>query len=309
MKKLNLFFVIALIAGLGFFTGCEEETAVGPTITFFGGEFIDEDATVEPGAALDFKVSLVKGDAGLDEFVVVSQNADVFGPMTGTDLDNADQDYTINLTAPLNEGDYEYLFKLTDKDGLTDTKSIIITVEGSVTASLETYSDITLDNFPNGPTTGGSHNLFVDLETGDTYTQDDLEGDASLEDKIDIYFFRHSVFKATYPDFTLRSASNTGLKDLYDTYQNYSPTYAPSSMNTTTLEVVSVSDWAGLDIETIGSTTTGISGDETVDLDAGDFVGFTTSDGNSGIIKIEAVNPATSYLESTMKISIKIVVQ
>ena len=135
MKKINLFVSIALVGILGVFSGCEDDdgTALGPTIDFIGGEYIDEDATVEPGAELKFKWQVTKGDASLDEFKIVSQNEDVFGPVTGGDLDNSLYIDETTLTASEEEGVYDYVFRATDKDGNVTSETIKITVEKATT--------------------------------------------------------------------------------------------------------------------------------------------------------------------------------
>ncbi|MBN1132001.1 MAG: hypothetical protein JXR52_02785 [Bacteroidales bacterium] len=128
MKKLNVFLALILLGFAGIFFSCETEEALGPTLEFFGGEYIDENVTVEPGADLKFSWLATKGDANLKSFSITRDGVTLDG-YPDEDIENDNYSDQVTLIAPLNEGAYVYVFKVTDNGGLSDEVSITVTVE------------------------------------------------------------------------------------------------------------------------------------------------------------------------------------
>ena len=307
MRKItNLFLALGVIAMMGVATSCEDTNTNPPVIEFLNGV---NETTLDAGVTSYTIAGNISSDAGLDEvklFKVTNAGETQMNDAITKFNDKNSFDFQFQITG-ISE-DLTIKVQATDKDNLTASKNFMIHFTSGSTMTVETFPNITLDNYPNGPSTGTSHKLFLDLLTGDKYSQSELEADASLKDAIDVYFFRHSQFKSTdYPDFTIRSANNTGLKDLYDTYQNYQPVYVPADMNNTKVGIVDVSDWNSLDVATIESLAGSVSNSATADLDAGYFVAFETSSGNQGVIKVESVTPGDTYLSSTITVSVKVI--
>jgi hypothetical protein len=132
MKKISLLLAAVFISFIGIFNSCDEaEELLGPKLEFFGtGGYIDEDVTVEPGAAISFSWLAKKGASNLASFSISRDGATLTGyPDEDIEKDNyTDQ---VILEAPLNEGAYVYTFTITDNKDMTASVSFTITVEAT----------------------------------------------------------------------------------------------------------------------------------------------------------------------------------
>ncbi|MBN1116686.1 MAG: hypothetical protein JXA77_05760 [Bacteroidales bacterium] len=127
MKRLNYFLVGLVTLGSMVFTSCDptETDPIGPSITFKADGII-ADATINSGEKANFSWEAIKGDASLAEFTIRINNQDVEGfPITDIDKDEYQATWDTTLS---DEGDYTFAFIIEDKDGMTDTKNITITV-------------------------------------------------------------------------------------------------------------------------------------------------------------------------------------
>ena len=79
MKKVHVIIGLLFFAMLALFVECTEEEASGPTLSLFGGEFIDADATVAPGAVLAFSWNAQKGDAKLESVTITRDQVALSG--------------------------------------------------------------------------------------------------------------------------------------------------------------------------------------------------------------------------------------
>lgn len=129
MKKLSFLTALILMSFIGFFSGCEDTTEkVGPSLQFFGGDYIDDDFTAEPGGVLAFSWLATKGDANLISFSIERDGVTLAG-YPDEDIPNDNYQATVQLEAPQNEGAYVYEFIVTDNNDLTASESFTITVE------------------------------------------------------------------------------------------------------------------------------------------------------------------------------------
>ncbi|HER07807.1 MAG TPA: hypothetical protein ENO20_02750 [Bacteroides sp.] len=128
MKRLAIFFPVLFIGLVGLFHSCGEEEMLGPNLQFFGGEYIDADETVEPGAELKFSWLATVGTSDLASFSITRDGITLTGyPDNDIPKDNySDQ---VTLIAPLNDGAYVYVFTVTDENIMSDSKTFTITVE------------------------------------------------------------------------------------------------------------------------------------------------------------------------------------
>jgi hypothetical protein len=133
MKKLSNYFFVLTAALAMVFTSCsDDENALGPNIVFKAGtDLTTGDATVDQGATVNFSWEVNKGDAKLAEFTIRIGALDADGfPVDNIDKDQYEDTYSVTL---LDAGVYEFTFIATDKDGLKDIKTIVITAEAATT--------------------------------------------------------------------------------------------------------------------------------------------------------------------------------
>lgn len=130
MKKLNLLIALLAIAMIGFMSSCTKD-AVGPTIVLTA-DGLTADATLDPGESFTLAWSIQAGDAKLASLTITKNDINVTG-YPDEDIPTDNYVGSADLTADPNEGSYVYKVIVTDKDGLTDEKSVTITVEQSGT--------------------------------------------------------------------------------------------------------------------------------------------------------------------------------
>jgi hypothetical protein len=129
MKRLSFLSFFILITFAGFFTECDDTTEKeGPTLTFFGDDYIDEDVTVEPGGVLKFSWLATKGSSNLASFMIERDGVTLSG-YPDEDIPKDNYQGSVELEAPLNEAVYIYKFTVTDYNDLTASESFTITVE------------------------------------------------------------------------------------------------------------------------------------------------------------------------------------
>jgi len=130
MKKVHVIFGLLIVAMLTMFMECGDDEALGPALQLYGGAFIDSDETVPAGAVLSFSWHATKGDAKL-ESMTISREGNALVGWNEKEIPNSENESytdTALLEAPLNEGAYTYALIVTDKDALTATQSVVITV-------------------------------------------------------------------------------------------------------------------------------------------------------------------------------------
>jgi len=151
MKKFSFRLLSVLfLGGTLFLTSCsdDEDEAVGPSLQFFATG-VNGDVTLEPGEVFTVSWDAQAGDANLQTFSVTKNGVDANGAnnsypveLSGSDRDRytADDDFT----ADPNEGVYAYVFTVRDRDGLSASRTINVTVEeSSTTTPLSDAQDFT----------------------------------------------------------------------------------------------------------------------------------------------------------------------
>ncbi len=140
MRKItNLFLALGVIALMGVTTSCEDNTTpgMGPTLSLKQTDStISTSATVEPSSKMMFYVVAQKGDVNLESFTVINDLGSDLNPfpLEGSTLpDKSAFNQIVTITAPADEGDYNYTFILTDKDGLQDKQMVTIAVASAST--------------------------------------------------------------------------------------------------------------------------------------------------------------------------------
>ncbi len=169
MKNIKNLIGLLLMAAIIGFTSCSEDDddVIGPSISFFGGDFIDGDYIAAPGETLQFSWLATQGDAKLESFSVTKESV-TLEDYVEPDIPKDNYQDTLSTDAPLNVGSYIYAFKVTDKDGETASKSFTITVEEQA-SDIETYSSTTIVSAYLAATAGSQ---YMDATTGTTYRHD-----------------------------------------------------------------------------------------------------------------------------------------
>jgi hypothetical protein len=292
MKKAHVILGLILVAMLAMFVECVDEEAAGPTITLAGGEYIDSDETVAPGATLKFSWTAQKGDANLD-FITITRDE---SPLLGWDekeIPNNQNDIYVDsasFTALLNDLSYTYMITVTDKDALTASRSVVITVDHTIGGNpINSYEAILMGGLNN--TEYGS---FLDAEEGDVYL---LGAASSNPDIIDMVYYYGATNNATLcapNDPTVNGGSGN-----FDVCSNWTQKNA-TDFGTTSITGSEFDDIDN-DSEIVGLT--GLSESKMTGLLVGNVVAFETVGGKKGLVKVTALENSNS---GTITIQVKI---
>jgi hypothetical protein len=131
MKKLNVLFILGLIASIGFFTSCDDGVdPVGPEIIWSNYDGADIDRALGEEIGITFTVR--QGDSKLEDVVVKLGQGVIYTASDDEDI-NVEDNMEIVLNQTLeNVGSQTLTITATDKDGLTDEKTVAINVESDM---------------------------------------------------------------------------------------------------------------------------------------------------------------------------------
>jgi hypothetical protein len=281
MKTIKLFFFAAVVLAAGFFTSCTDDTtATGPVIEFISGTgILTADATVTTGQEFSFKWIVTQGTAKLSEFTIRLENADVTGfPNTDVPSDSYSDTYTTSKDVA---GVYEYTFIATDKDGLQDTKTIVVTVQAAG-VDVDSYTDIIL-GADNNATLGSS---FASID-GSIYLLADAKTNS---DKVDFVYFYGATNKAT-----IAAPSDADAQTVFSSPTSGIATWTvknATSLATTTLTAAQF-DAIATDLD-IAAVTAGTVGTKVNNLAVGNVIYFETASTSAnpskkGLAKVTAL--------------------
>ena len=292
MKKVHVIFGLLIVAVLTMFMECGDEEAAGPTISLYGGRYIDSDETVPPGATLRFSWTAEKGDANLDVITIDRDDAPLTGWIDKEIPSNKNDIYTdsASFSAPLTEGSYTYGITVTDKDDLTASRSVVITVDASAAGNpINSYDAILMGGLSNA-----SYGSFLDAEEGDVYM---LAAATSNPVIIDIVYYYGSQNNATFcapSDPTVNGGAGN-----FDVCANW--TTKNSTMFGTTTITPGVFDDIDNDSEII--TLSGLSNTKMTNLVVGSVIAFETVNEKKGLVKVTALESSNS---GTISIQVKV---
>jgi hypothetical protein len=123
MKYRTLYLLLLLLAITA--SGCEKKK--NPTVTLLNGSFIITNTSIGPGGLLKFKWEASKGKSDLSSFTVQIDGTDQPGFPKASIPADVYLD-SIYLEGPSTGGDYSFLFQVTDADGNTGSRGLVITV-------------------------------------------------------------------------------------------------------------------------------------------------------------------------------------
>lgn len=300
MKENEIKFGLVAIAFALLFTACAEETpSPPPEINFLNTDPIvlevGENSTLINGAILaEAGLATVRvlevTDAAETQIALYESFSS--GPVTTTD------NVTYSISFPVTDitENIEVKFEVTDKDDQYVSKSI-----GILAVNLFESSD-TLNAQANGPISAGENKSFLSTADGETYTLNEINGDALKAAKVDIMFMRHTIHKASFPDFSLRSPDEPGISTYFTDIGLDFP--SSDNLNSTTLMLVTTElDWDNMDAQEFAAAVEGVeSGTDKIDnLDDGDIVAFMTEGSKKGLIHVVKVVDPGSVSERYMK--------
>ncbi len=288
MKKISLLLTVVLVGFVGIFTSCDEAAdLLNPKIEFFGGNYIDEDVTVEPGAAISFSWLATKGTNNLKSFSIARDGVTLAGyPDEDIEKDN----YTDNVTleAPLNEGAYVYTFTVTDSKDKTASESFTITVEASGgpvmtwTKTLGSHQSATGSSFAS--------------TTGTVYGIADAKTNSAAVDFMYFYGVDNQATLAAPDD-----------ADVSSVFASADGPASWSTRNATRFKTTSLStsDFDAIEDDmVVVENATGASETKVNHLEADDVVAFVTAAGKMGLVKIVAITTG-----ATGSMNIAVIVQ
>ncbi len=295
MKTIKLFFIALTLFFFGFITSCTEETEpIGPTIDFIAGtDLITANATVETDQDFSFKCLLTQGDAKLTSFTIRLANVDLTG-YPKTNINTGDQDsYS---TYQEEAGTYQYTFILTDKEGLSDTKTITVTVNEPA-PTITSYTDKVLGASQNNDI--GSSFASID---GSVYVLADAKTNSN---KVDFVYFYGATNKAT-----IAAPSDADAQSVFS-----SGTSGIATWNTKNATVLGATTLTPAEFDAISSDTeisavaTGLTASKVNDIAINNVIAFETAPTSAfaskkGLIKITALTA-----ENTGSITFEVKVQ
>lgn len=303
MKKINLFLLAATVAVSSVFTGCSsDENAVEPALTVTASS-----TTIEPGQEVTFNLDARAGDANLD-FITIKKGTDFAtdvndkiwtgqdeGVNTGKIPSAQNEAYQADATFKLlTVGTYEFTFKVTDKDGLTATVTMTITVsEAGPVDDLISYTD----NKILGSYSADPGSSFASV-SGTIYQLADAKANS---DKVDFLFYYGASNLAT-----IAAPNEAGAATIFNNATNGIQTW--SVKNATKFKKVTV-DFAATTNSSSIPDVAADGTDKVASLAVNDVIAFKTAATSAnaskkGLIKVVSITGTGGT--ATMKIEVKV---
>jgi hypothetical protein len=291
MKKTRILFGILAVALVGFITSCEkDEDAVGPSINLIGsGGFIATDQTVEVGTDLPFSWSATKGDAKLTTFWI-EMNGNIIPAWNNVEIPNDQSDaYSAadTLEASGTVGTYTYDFIVEDKDGMTDTASVVITTT-EAPEDLEEHTVVLL-----GAQDNTQEPSCASLETGVRYS---ISGQEAANNSVSVDIIHYNGAK----DVALYAPSNTDIQAVSAYGITGWNARNDTKLSTTTLTATEFDNIeTDADLDGLGTPDDDFVGF----LEVNDVVLFETAGGKRGVFMVTALTDAA---DGSVTIDIKV---
>lgn len=292
MKKLNYLISMLAMAAVVVFAGCssddeEDPEPQGASVNLInaGADYITADAVVAPGDSLKFRIIAEKGDANMEtiNFFVENQSQNNF-PVDAPD--NSQFTYDIRTAAPTVEGEYTYEIMITDKDGVTGSAVVDITVDQGAPSSTE-FTGKTLGA---QQATAGS---YFSSENGTVYGSDEASANASVID------FSFAQIGSDNVNPEIISPDYRDERDLSE-FSGGTVTYYQSSSlnydNVTDQEIANISIAENSD-------------NKYIQVSEGQVYAFINEWGKKGIFRVDSYTPGdnpSQNFEGTITISVKV---
>ncbi|MBK8547333.1 MAG: hypothetical protein IPL63_08055 [Saprospiraceae bacterium] len=146
----SLKFLTFAIIGMLFFTSCTDETTEGAVVSFeTGAGYLTGDAEVVPGGTFTVNLKALKGDNEMKTLTINEESSKVelsrieidgspafANPILLSGANTSSFNYVITIDAGTVQGTKSYSFAVTDTEGTITTKSLKITVAGTLVTTL-----------------------------------------------------------------------------------------------------------------------------------------------------------------------------
>lgn len=297
MKKIAFLMSGLMMAGLMFFSACSDDTTtpgdVNPSMSFVGGAgYVSTDATLPIGSVFTVGInafSSTETNAKLSKFTATR----VFDNKPFVLLDsniNIDQfTIDININANAQAGTENFIFNITDKDGNSRELSFVIT-------TVETAGEINTFSMKIMGAQGNSNGSSFASIDGTVYGGADAKINAA---KIDWLYFYGATNFATLaaPDDPDAATIFTNATYGLQTWSVLNPTRFK--------KITEAVDWDAINNDQIilQLTEDGVDQTKANNLDATDILGFRTTTGKHGLIRVEEISGTS---DGTITISVKV---
>jgi hypothetical protein len=285
MRKLNFILGLAAICVVPFFNSCSSDTnALGPSLELLS----DAAVTTTPSSTITIEWRASAGDANLKTFTIAEGNS----PITGWDefeIPNA-QNEAFESSAVVSIGAENTTFTLTvtDKDGLTSSETVTVTVEASADP-INSYTAILM---------GGQDNLsigsYLDADAGTVRLKAAAITNAAT---IDVVYYYGSTNHATLtaPDDATVNGGAGNLTLCTDFSVKNATRFGSSS--------VSSADFTAMTNDALLTGITGLSASKMTAVAEGNIIAFQTAAGKKGLIKVASI---TTGAGGTITLDVKV---
>lgn len=291
MKKINLLLATLFAGVIALMTSCEpSEDAVGPTLEF-NASGISSDVTIEVAGAdttITFSWTAKQGDAKLESFTIKNATNNAWTDLTNYTWDGTEDPAsfskdtyagtaTFSVIKQSSDENYKFSFTVTDKDGLTDSKDIIVTISpktaGSAGEPINRYTGVVAYG---QSATGADEGSYIKSD-GTVVTSSGALNDQA---GIDFVYF----YGAT-------NLASIGAPDDNDIAVILGMTSGMTTKNATRFSTTTISatDFDAMSDDSSISDLTGFSNTKMNQLSTNDVIAFKTTDGEIGLIKVNSV--------------------
>lgn len=295
MKKFNYFLVSVLALSTFLFTSCDngedEEEPNGPGVEFIAESGFEVGSkTVEPGTVVKYKINITKGDKNIDRLEVledgnnfsVTKDRLSFDGVKATEnpIDVDAGNVEVWITADVAGTTHEYSMVVTDKDGVSTTKTVTIT--SKTLSPISTYEVVLL-----GAQKAAAGSYFAS-SNGQVYASSEFNAN---KDKIDFSFAEIGATNNLQPK--LIAIDFRGDEDLTTNLDGRKCYFKASSMDFDNASKADIDGIMQSDKQSI-----------VIELDK--VYEFVTEDGRKGLIKVTKLENLNSDFKAQVTIDVKV---
>jgi hypothetical protein len=298
MKKMKFLYGFLAIVMLGFLTSCEEEgEAVGPELLLDGtSNYVAADKSLQAGSAFKVLINAKAGDADLVSFKasrVFDNKPETIVDSTLTKDSESSFSITLNLKASTSIGTENFIFTVTDKDGLKTEKSFVITTTRTPGA-IDKFTAVLMGAQTANP---GS---FLDAETGNVYKMTEKDAKQGVIDII-FYYGISSGNQCTFVAPTHSTVNGTTTTDFSwcKDWATKNATKYKSNIGITT------ADFDAIENDEKLFAVDNISDEIITKLQVNDVAAFKTANEKIGVFKVVSITGKDGASEITIDVKIQ----
>lgn len=297
MKKITFLMLGLLVAGMMSFTSCTDDTPepgdLHPSMNFVGGTgYVSGDVTLDGGTAFVVGInafSSTESNAKLTNLKATRIFDDKPLVFLDTNINVTQFSMDINITANDAVGTENFIFLITDADGYTKELSFVVTTVATAGPISEWSMKIM---GAQGSSTGSS---FASIN-GNVYGGQEAKDNATI---IDWLYFYGATNLAT-----IAAPDDPDAADIFTNATYGLQTW--SVLNPTRFKKITETvDWAAIadDATIVSLTASGVDLTKANNLAVDDVIGFVSSTGKKGLIKVDDISGTTN---GTITISVKV---